>query len=284
MPWALRFPEYKHMKFGGVIEGSRWVWIEGVTEPLKLEAGDFYLLTNGAPYCFATDLHTEVVDGMTFMAEHLEADGVVRYGNGQPRTVGTGGRFTFDDEMSELLLKSLPPLIHIRGSLSQARALRSALELISFETEATKPGTSAVGASLCTIVLVNILRAYLLADERPEGWLGALADPQIGSVLGLMHGNIAKRWKVKDLAYEVGMSRTTFAERFRAMVGLAPLEYLTRWRMTIARSALRRNDSNLATIAENIGYESDTAFSSSFKRMFGCSPGSYRTQISRAAL
>src|SRR6267378_326978 len=151
-------------------------------------------------------------DGMNFMNEHLKADGVVRYGRGGARTVGTGGRFTFNDETSALLLlKSLPPLIHIRGSLPQSKALRSALELIGYETEARRPGNSAVGAGLCTIVLVNILRAWLATDERPEGWLGALADPHIGFVLGLMHGNVTKRWRVEELAREAGMSRTTFA-------------------------------------------------------------------------
>ncbi len=88
----------------------------------------------------------------------------------------------------------------------------------------------------------------------------------------------------KDSAREVGMSRTTFAERFKSLAGSAPLEYLTRWRMTIARNALRRDDSNLAAIAETIGYESETAFSSAFKRMFGCSSGFYRTRLSRSAL
>jgi AraC-like DNA-binding protein len=128
---------------------------------------------------------------------------------------------------------------------------------------------------------VNILRAYLTGDERPQSWLGALSDQQIGGALRLMHGNVAQRWKVSDLASEVGMSRTSFAERFKSLVGMAPLEYLTRWRMTIARNALRREDANLAAIAEAIGYESDTAFSLAFKRMFGSSPGRYRTRIQR---
>jgi hypothetical protein len=113
------------------------------------------------------------------------------------------------------LLKSLSPLIHIRGSLPQARALRSTLDLITFETEAVRLGASAIAASLCSIVLVNILRGYLSGDERPKGWLGALADVHIGSALGLMHGNVARRWKVGDLASDVGMSRTSFAERFK---------------------------------------------------------------------
>jgi len=122
-------------------------------------------------------------------------------------------------------------------------------------------------------VLVNILRAYLAGDERPRGWLGALSDPHIGAALGLMHGNVAQRWKVGDLASEVGMSRTSFAERFKSLVGMSPLEYLMRWRMTIARDALGRENANLAAIAEAIGYESDTAFSLAFKRTFGSSPG-----------
>jgi AraC-like DNA-binding protein len=126
---------------------------------------------------------------------------------------------------------------------------------------------------------VNILRAYLAGDERPRGWLGALSDQHIGAALRLMHGNVAQRWKVSDLASEVGMSRTSSAERFKSLVGMAPLEYLTRWRMTIARDALRREDANLATIAEAIGYESDMAFSLAFKRRFGSSPGRYRTRM-----
>jgi AraC-like DNA-binding protein len=279
--WALRFPEYRHMKFGGIIEGSRWIWIEGATPPLKLDAGDFYLLSHGGPYCFASDVKAKPVDGLAFMEEHLQPDGVVRFRGGDGRTVGTGGRFTFHDETSALLLASLPPLIHIRGGLAQAHALRSALDLITFETEAMRPGGAAIGASLCSIVLVNILRAYLGSDARPRGWLDALSDTHIGAALRLMHGNVAQRWKVGDLASEVGMSRTSFAERFKNLVGMAPLEYLTRWRMTIARDALRRKDANLATIAEAVGYESDTAFSLAFKRRFGSSPGRYRTRMQR---
>jgi Cupin len=133
------------MKFGGIVEGFRWLWIEGVTEPLRLDAGDFYLLSHGGPYCFASDVKAKPVDGLAFMDEHLEPDGVVRFRDGEGRTVGTGGHFTFNDETSGPLLTSLPPLIHIRGSLLHARALRSALDLITFETEAARLGGAAIG-------------------------------------------------------------------------------------------------------------------------------------------
>jgi AraC-like DNA-binding protein len=148
-----------------------------------------------------------------------------------------------------------------------------------FETELARPGATAVAGSLANIVLVNILRAYLVSDSPPTGWLGALADPKIGRALGVMHGDTARRWKVEDLASEVGMSRTTFAERFKARVGLPPLEYLIRWRMTIARNALKADSESLSDIATAVGYESETAFSSAFKRVCGQSPGRYRNSV-----
>jgi AraC-like DNA-binding protein len=277
-PWALRFPAYRHVKFGGVIEGARWLWIDGADERVKLDAGDFYLLTDGQPYCFASDPAAPMLDGLQMMAEHLCDDGVVRFGEDGSRTIGAGGRFTFDDEMSDWLLGLLPPMIVIRGDAPQAPALQPVLDLIRLETEMVRPGAVTVATGLASIVLVNILRAHLAADTPPAGWLGALADPKAGAALRLMHADVARRWKVANLASAVAMSRTSFSERFRKQVGMPPLEYLTRWRMTLARHALKSHDATLATIATMVGYESETAFSLAFKRLYGESPGRYRTR------
>ncbi len=283
-PWALRFPAYRHVKFGGVIEGARWLWIEGSHERVKLDAGDFYLLTDGRPYCLASDLSAPVRDGIRIMADHLCEDGIVRFGTGAPTTVGAGGRFVFDEEMSGWLLGLLPALIVIRRDSPQARALQPALELMRLETEAIRPGAAAIAASLASIVLVNILRAHLATDAPPVGWLGALADPKIGEALRQMHAAVTRHWKVADLAAAVAMSRTSFSEHFRTRVGLPPLEYLTRWRMTLARHALKTDSDTLATIAAKIGYESETAFGLAFKRMFGESPGRYRAKMRMGAM
>ena len=113
------------------------------------------------------------------------------------------------------------------------------------------------------------------------GWLGALADPKIGAALGRMHADIARRWKVEDLAAAVAMSRTSFTERFKTLVGMPPLSYLIRWRMAVASSALRTTKEPLSEIAERVGYGSDTAFNSAFKKMTGDSPGRYRSARSQ---
>jgi transcriptional regulator GlxA family with amidase domain len=183
-----------------------------------------------------------------------------------------------DDEISDILLDFPPPLIHIPANSPHAKSFRLALDLNAYETEVLLPGAASIAGSLANVVLVNILRTYLADESCPKGWLGELTDSHIGSALGLMHGWVARRWKLEDLASEVGMSRTTFAERFKALIGVPPLDYLIRWRMTIARNALKAEDEKLAAIAASIGYASEAAFSSAFTKAFGKSPGRYRLQ------
>lgn len=281
--WALRFPPYRHIKFGSVIEGERWLWIEGASDIVRLAPGDFYLLTDGRPYCFASTPDAPLKDSVDVLPAP-EGDGVVRFGQGTARTVGAGVRFVLDDDAGHLLVDSLPPVIHIRSDAPGVAALELASRLISLETERVRPGASVVAGSLANIVLVNILRAYLAGGQVSVGWLGALADAKVGHALRLMHGDIVRRWKVDDLASAVAMSRTGFAERFRTRVGLPPLEYLIRWRLALARDALRTGNDSLAAIARRVGYDSDTAFSLAFKRRYAISPGRYRMRARAAPL
>lgn len=244
-PWALRFPAYRHMKFGGVVKGDRWVWIEGGAAPTALTEGDFYLLTDGSPYCFASNPGVTLQDGEAVFASHLDADGIIRYGKGEARTISVGGRFQFDNDMSGLLLNVLPPLVHVSANSPDARPLSAALELFKTETESVRPGAAAMASSIANIVLLNILRSHLVASPRSSGWLSALSDPKIGTALRMMHEDIARRWKVEELASKVGMSRTAFIERFKDRVGWPPLDYLIRWRMTVAKDALKTGDDKL---------------------------------------
>lgn len=277
-PWALAFPAYRHIKFGGVIEGARWLWTEETGTWTELAAGDFYLLSDGRPYRFASDPAAPLADGARVMAEGLCADGVVRFGAGASKTVGAGGRFTLDEELGGWLLQLLPARIVVRASAPQAQALGPLLELIRLETGAVQPGATALAGQLAAMVLIQILRAHLAGGER-AGWLGALADARVGRALALMHGEVTRPWTVAGLAAAVAMSRTSFAERFRAQAGVPPLDYLGRWRMTLARHALKTGDDTLARIGRAVGYESETSFGIAFKRMVGESPGRYRSRF-----
>ena len=276
-PWSMRFSEYEHIKFAGVLEGSFFLWFEDGSAPVKLNAGDFYLLTRGQPYCTGSDPSIKPIDGREVMATCRCPDGIVRYGDGGEKMSAAGGRFTFDAHTSELLLKSLPPLIHVPATSESAGPLRAVLDLLRLETDSVRPGASIAAVTLANMVLVQILRQHLASGKTPPGWLSALADPKIGAALGCIHADVSRRWKVEELASAVAMSRTTFTERFKALVGVPPLKYLTDWRISLASAALREGK-NLSSIAESVGYGSDAAFNSAFKRLTGQSPGRYRSQ------
>ncbi|CAN7589899.1 cupin domain-containing protein [Pararhizobium sp. LjRoot238] len=137
--------------------------------PVKLEAGDFYLLTNGEAYCSATNPVLAPLDGRLIFDTHKDADGVVRYGDTGDKVVAAGGRFTFDDATSDILLKQLPPLIHIPAASQRAGPLGAILDLLSYETKTIQPGSAISAGSIANVVLVHILRAHLATSPQPIG-------------------------------------------------------------------------------------------------------------------
>ena len=106
-----------------------------------------------------------------------------------------------------------------------------------------------------------------------------MRDAQIGRALALMHAQPAKDWSAEALAAEVGMSRSGFAERFATLVGKAPMQYLTYWRMQLAAQRLRESREAVAQVGYAVGYESEAAFSRAFKREFGKGPGEWRRRL-----
>ncbi|CAN5476279.1 AraC family transcriptional regulator [soil metagenome] len=276
--WAMRFTGLRHIKFAGVLEGAFWLWVEDGTPPLRLETGDFYLLTRGQTYCTGSDPRLEAVDGRAVLSARVGTDGIVRYGDEGERTSASGGRFVFDNDASGLLSRLLPPIVHVPAASESAASLRAVLELLRLESRAEKPGAPVAAAGLANIVLVQILRAHMAAGAPTPGWLGALADPKIGAALALMHTDIARPWRVDDLASAVAMSRTAFAERFKSLVGIPPLTYLTDWRMAVAGFALKTSGKSVAAVAESVGYGSDVAFSTAFRRATGSSPGRLKSK------
>lgn len=275
-PWAMRFTGRRHIKFAGILEGAFWLWTDKCQPPLYLKAGDFFLLTRGQPYCTGSDPTLAPVDGRGVLASCLDADGVVRYGRQGDKVSAAGGRFMFDADAEALLLKLLPPLVHIPAGSQGAASLQALLELLRLETEVVRPGAAVIATNLANMVLMQSLRLHMASGEQLPGWLGALADPRIGATLRLLHADIARRWTVEELASSVAMSRTSFAQRFKALTGVPPLRYLIEWRMAVASTALRSHHRTISEVAESVGYSSAAAFSSVFFRVMGRRPGQYR--------
>jgi AraC-like DNA-binding protein len=276
--WAFRFPAYEHMKFGTVLSGRLHLWMDGADTRHTLEEGDFWLMTSGRPFISASNPASTVVDGPAAYRASRGVDGVVRYqtsGNSEPVKLASG-RFLLENNIAGMLLERLPPLILLRAVDIASHALGHVLALLKLETDVNAPGADVAQTSLAALVLVQALRAHAASEHLSDGWLKALADARVGTALSCMHSEPAERWTVESLATKVGMSRTAFANRFRQLVGTAPLEYLQQWRLAIATTALKTSEEPLLSIAERIGYQSDTAFSIAFKRAIGISPGRYR--------
>ena len=128
-------------------------------------------------------------------------------------------------------------------------------------------------------MFVEALRSYV--ERLPpggKGWLAGVRDAQIGRALALLHGEPAKAWTVDELAREVALSRSALAERFSTLVGEAPIQYLMRWRLALAAQALRNTSRALTLIAQETGYESESAFNRAFKREFGTPPAAWRRE------
>jgi AraC-like DNA-binding protein len=111
------------------------------------------------------------------------------------------------------------------------------------------------------------------------GWLRAATDPRLAPALRLIHGEPGHAWRLDQLARACAMSRTSFATHFKTMAGEAPLSYVTRWRMRLAEQALRRGDTPVVTLAQALGYASESAFSHAFKRIVGLSPARYGAHV-----
>jgi AraC-like DNA-binding protein len=275
--YAMRFAAYEHVKFSAVLSGEFDLHVDGQREPIRLAAGDCCFQTDGRPYRTFNSKDAIEFDGTTYFTENRSVDGLVRLGEGPPDKVVIGGRFTFDEEGVAWLREALPTVIHVKADAPEAAFLRDTLSLLAREVGGRSPGESVVIGRLADILLIQAIRAHLAtAGPNAHSWLAGIADPKIGRALRSFHADVARDWTVASLAAEAGMSRSSFAERFRVRVGVSPLEYLTRWRMARVRRALLDTDQAFATIAERNGYQSRTSCSQSFKRVYGCAPGALR--------
>ena len=179
----------------------------------------------------------------------------------------------------------LPNVVVVRTGANTLPWLESTLAFITDEAQSSRAGSQTLVGRLSDLLVLHVLRTHLMTLDGTLGsganWLAALAEPQVGGALALIHAHPAQAWTVCSLARKVGMSRSAFAARFTRLVGEPPLHYLTRLRMQAAAELLRDTGASTAEIAERVGYLSDTAFCKAFKRAFAQSPGSYRRMVKR---
>jgi AraC-like DNA-binding protein len=278
VPWGVEFDAYHHTKFGIILEGECLISVEGSAQSIALSAGSCYLLPRGNPFILRDRHNTPLVNFEDLL--HLLDGRLLRFGGGGELMTMMGGRFIFTEGRTPPLLSILPTLLHFKVSDAELQAMQATLQLLAAESQAPGLGSRRMIDRIAEIFFLQTLRAYINADcNHNVAWLGAVSDGQIAKALRLLHEQSNKAWSVESLAKQVGMSRSVFAQRFKTVVGEAPMEYLTRCRIHKASRLLQESSMSITQIANMIGYESDASFNKAFKRRLGVSPGIYRLQV-----
>ena len=283
--WSIAFEPHTGIKCYAVLAGNCWLSVEGTASAIRLEAGACVLLPHGRRFRFTNNLELEPVQFHKLRG--VEWRGGIATLNGGGDVLVLGGHFAFAGTQADMLLGAMTPVAHLRKDRDK-EAVRWALTLMRQELLEGQPGGTLVAQHLAHLVLVQALRSYL-ADGAGErvGWLFALADMQLATAIAAIHAEPGSDWTLSALANKVGMSRASFARAFTRTVGTSPIDYLTRWRMLLASNRLTEQKQRISAIASSLGYQSERAFSTAFKRVMGCSPREYartETQTSSRAL
>jgi AraC-like DNA-binding protein len=217
---AIQWPKHSGIKCYAILSGQCWLSVEGVPDAVLLTAGDCFLLPRGLPFRLASDLSLTPLDFETLRLARLSNSTAFNKEDGERYLVG--GHFLLTGSHAEMLLKSLPPIVHIRKESDKA-AMRWSLERMKEELRDPQPGGSLIAQQLAYMMLIQALRLHLAAGRtdgaREGGWLFALADKQMSAAIRCMHDDPGHCWTLQELAERVGMSRSIFALKFKETVG-----------------------------------------------------------------
>lgn len=271
--WGVEFGDQHNLiKCYAVVSGTGWLTVQGVDKPVRLDAGDCFVLPAGRPFRLGSAASGPAISAKEIFPPRQRGGRVTLNGGGDFFLVGS--RFGVSGNCADMLLQMLPPIVHIRDQ--PAQALRWSVEQMMRELREEQEGQTLVLQHLAHLMLVHALRVHLdSCGDQQVGWFFSLADRQLGSALRAIHAEPGRLWTLQQLGKVAGMSRSTFALRFKERVGEAPMQYLARWRMLLACDRLEHSDDPVSIIAHSLGYESESAFSIAFKRIIGFSPRAY---------
>jgi AraC-like DNA-binding protein len=294
-PWCVAVPEaraYQAILFRGArhlisyhiaVEGRGLASVPG-ERPVPFATGDILVIPHGDAYR---------IEGRPGAAPEFDREGTLQFfrdmmsgrlpfvvtegGGGDPPAKFVCGFLGCDSQPFNPLLAQLPRLLLIRRVEGRADLLSKLVDLTMAEMQCSRSGGASVRLRLSELLFVEAIRRHMDAlPEGESGWLAGLRDPGVGRALAALHELPHAQWNLETLARSAGVSRSVLAERFTALVGHPPMQYLTNWRMQLAARLLADGGGKVSDVAFRVGYRSEAAFSRSFKRAVGVSPASWR--------
>ncbi|WP_180902534.1 AraC family transcriptional regulator [Martelella soudanensis] len=277
-PWQVRRTQSPNPYYVAVLSGSFRYW-DSKSGEVAVNEGDFILIPSAQDFMMRSTVSSSDNDMVTDPI--ILPGGGYRVGriDGPMDMRALVGYCIFQSDDAALLSSLLPELVVVRGEYHLAMLM----QLLGDEAAGRKPGREVVLRHLLEVLLIEAMRSSAEFGYNP-GLLRGLSDERLAVAIRAMHAEPGRGWTVAELAREAAVSRSGFHDRFQNAVGMAPMEYLTAWRLTLAKDLLRKRELSVSAIARQVGYSSASAFSVAFGRSVGVSPARYaREQASASA-
>jgi AraC-like DNA-binding protein len=275
-PWGMDIPKGPFAQFHIITKGQ--CILRTKNRSVQLFAGDIIVFPLGASHWLANNENSKLYNGQDVVQSILLGKSLFR--GDKLSTTLVCGHFEFDKGFDHPFIKELPSIIHIEDTdLKQFSWLKSISNLVIQEAEKEQPGSGVIINKLGEILFVHTLRAYIEKNKSSNGFIAAIQDERISKVLREIHASPENNWQLEQLAQIAGMSRTSFANRFKELIGDTPFSYLTQWRLLQAKELLKESSLSVGEIAEQVGYRSEAAFNRIFKKRMYQTPLKFRQNI-----
>lgn len=282
-PWGIEVPSFENVaRFHFAHRGNCLIEVDGHEKPVALEQGDLLIIPHGAShklYC-APETRNSVLPLDTVLERSgYTGTGVLVYGGDADDrdTQLICGHFSFEPRAKHVLMERLPPFIHLRNYGEAAgKWMEATLRVIGDEAGGQRMGGDLIALKMSEVILAQAIRSFVESNEAPEWGLGAFSDNNLRLALDAFHKAPSRNWTVEALAQTAGMSRTSFAVLFQKKMAMTPMEYVTAWRIEIAKKLLMVPKNTLTDAAEGAGYASDSAFARVFKKETGMTPAGFK--------
>jgi AraC-like DNA-binding protein len=276
-PWGLRLPGAIQLAVHAVVQGTAWLWGDGMGSPVELRPGDLALVRGGPDHFIAHEPGAQCALPEDFRS--LQATDETAPSD---RTaVFLCGAYRFAGDIGQGLVDALPPVLRLPAAIDDP--IHAVVALLSREMLHEEPGRQTVLDRLLDVLVVLGLRAGLSRSATSPAWFRAGSDPRLAPALQAMHAEAARPWTVDELAKLGHVSRATFARTFQQVLRQTPMNYLADWRMALARDLLLTSDATLEQIAAKVGYGSVYAFGTAFHRHHGEPPRRWQIAAQLAA-
>lgn len=272
-PWGMEISKGPFAQFHMITKGQ--CVLKTKEKSIQLFAGDIVVFPFGASHWLANNEKSKRYQGQEVIESILSGKSL--FEGSKLSTTLVCGHFEYDKNLDHPFIKELPGIIHIDDAyLKQFSWLKAIMDMLIAEAGKEQPGSSAIVNKLGEILFVYVLRAFIERNQMTSGFFAAIQDERISRVLAAIHSESHANWNLNQLAQIAGMSRTSFANHFKTLTGETPFNYITQWRLLLAKELLKSSRFSVGEIAEQVGYQSEAAFNRIFKKRVSQTPLKFR--------